>query len=109
MIILEDLKAALLLNLMVPALGPPPHHRFLVAPRRVRQQPAGLDLALEPLVVDEAVDRAQDRLQPHRELQILLVAFRLAFDFEDHGKHRSLLCHAISMISGGPWPAMMSG
>ena len=44
------------------ALAAPAYYGFLVAPCGERQDPALAALALESLIVDEAVDRFQDRL-----------------------------------------------
>jgi hypothetical protein len=45
------------------ALAAPAYYGFLVAPCGERQDPALAPLALESLIVDEAVDRLQDRFK----------------------------------------------
>ena len=71
-IVLEHLEAALLLHAVMLALRAPADHRFLVAPGRERQQATLGALALEALVVDEAVDRLELRLQVLGELEIVV-------------------------------------
>src|SRR5882724_5574723 len=63
MVIPKDLEASLGLHDMVLALGAPAHDGLFIAPRRMRQHPTWPQLALETLVVDEAIDGLQDRPQ----------------------------------------------
>src|SRR5262249_34450584 len=87
MIIAKNLCAALLLDHVVLADGAPADNRFFVAPRRVGKDPARAGRALEPLVVDEAVDLFQDRLQLLGECEIILESLLLRVDLKDHGEH----------------------
>jgi hypothetical protein len=63
---------------------PPPHHRFLVTPGRVRQDPARPARGREAFVVDEAVYLFEDRSQSHRKFEIEVELLLLGMDFEDH-------------------------
>src|SRR5262249_12861092 len=68
------------------AVAAPAHHCLLVAPDGERQEPPLAALALEPLVVDEAVDRLEPGLELLREAEIVVKPLRLVLDLEDHGK-----------------------
>ena len=72
MIILEHLEAALLLDAVVLALGAPAHHRFLVAPGRERKHAPLGRWPREALIVDEAVDLLELRLQLLGERKIVV-------------------------------------
>src|SRR5205807_2854251 len=86
-IILEDLRAAFGLALAVLRHVAPRFNGGLIAEKRQRKQFSLLGEALEPLDRDEAVDGFQDRPQPGREVEIVLLMFRLRPDFEDDGDH----------------------
>src|SRR6266700_4643133 len=57
----------------------------------MRQHPARPELAFKALVVDEAVDFFQNRLQMLGELQVVVFSAFVRKDFKDHGKHRLFL------------------
>ena len=84
MVVLKHLVPAALLGVVVLPDRPPPHHGFLVAPGRVRQDPTAAAGALEALVVDETVYAFQDRLQAFRKVEIEIELLLLGIDFEDH-------------------------
>jgi hypothetical protein len=83
MVVLEHLIPTALLSIVMLSHGPPSHD-LLVAPGGVREDPSGTTDALEALVVDEAIDSFQDRLQSLRQVQIEVEPLRPGMDFEDH-------------------------
>jgi len=91
MVILENFEPAPALCHVVFAFGSPADHRFFVAPGRMGQHPARPKLALKALVVDEAVDFLQARLQMLGELEIVLFAAFVRMNFKDHREHRLFL------------------
>src|SRR6266850_5751243 len=68
----------------------PARDRVLIAPKRQRQDLAILGQALEPFDRDEPFDLLELRAQPGGDVEILLHAIRLGFDFEDNRVHRSV-------------------
>lgn len=60
-------------------------------PSRDASRPAGAPLALEALVVDEALDSFEDRLQPLGQGEIVVEPIFLRIDFENDGEHWLLL------------------
>jgi len=100
---LEHLEPAFGLHDMVFGLSAPAHHGFLVAPGRMRQHPSGSELALEALIVDEAVDLFQDRLQVLGEAEIFVLLSLVGKHFKDHGKHR------VSFLAGSAGDSWGSG
>src|SRR6266446_1611005 len=64
--------------------------RVLVAPERQRQDLAILAQAREPLNRDEPFDLLELRPQAGGDVEILLHAIRLGFDFKDNRVHRSV-------------------
>src|ERR1700730_4971242 len=68
----------------------PASDRLLIAPKRQRQDLAILAQAHEPLDRDEPFDLLELRPQAGGDVEILLHAIRLGFDFEDNRVHRSV-------------------
>src|ERR1700730_1941825 len=85
----------------------PASDRLLIAPKRQRQDLAILAHAHEPLDRDEPFDLLELRPQADGDVEILLHAIRLGFDFEDNRIHRSVsfLIHRsrrIGIAGGSP-------
>src|SRR5262245_11568314 len=91
MVVAEDLRAARLLGQVMLADGAPANHRLFVAPGRMRQNPTRTPLALEALVVHEAVDLFQDRLQALGQGEIVVEPRFFRVDLEDHREHWDIL------------------
>jgi hypothetical protein len=77
---------------MVFGLSTPADEGLFVTPGRERKQTPFGPLAFEPLVVDEAVDGLEPRLEVLRELEIIAPALRLRLNRKDDCKHGSFLC-----------------
>jgi hypothetical protein len=82
-IIPQNLRAAVLLGQVVRRRGAPADDRLFVAPRRMRKNPAWSPLALETLVVHEAVDFFQERLQALGESKIFVEPLSFWTHFKD--------------------------
>jgi hypothetical protein len=59
MIVGEDGRSALALDFVVQGMSTPADQRFLIAPDRQRNQPAGAGQAFVAFVGDETIDREQ--------------------------------------------------
>ena len=79
MIVLEDLKSTLFLDLVMNAKGAPADNGLLVTPSRQRQYPPLGALAAEALIVDEAVDLLKLRLQKLGQIQVVVEAILLGW------------------------------
>jgi len=76
---------------MVLAVGAPADHGLLVAPGGERQHAPLMTLALEALIVDEAVDCLELGLEMLGEVQIVVEPLPPRLDFENHQEHLPLL------------------
>jgi hypothetical protein len=65
----------------------PSHHRFLIAPGRVGQDPSRTSATLETLVVDEAVDPFQDGPQLLGKIEVAIEGFAFGIDLKNHREH----------------------
>src|ERR1700729_3853710 len=97
MVVLENFEAAFLLYVVMLALRAPSYDRFFVSPGRQRKDDAFSSFTAETFVVYKAVHGLQDRLQMFCPMKIIVLAFFLWADFEDHRKHEDLLGRAIEM------------
>src|SRR5262249_51232958 len=69
------------------AMAAPAHHRLLVAPDGEREQPPFGAPALQPIDVNEAVDRLEPGLELLREREIVVKPLRLGLHLENHCEH----------------------
>jgi hypothetical protein len=83
MIIPQNLRAAVLLGQVMLRRRAPADDRLFVAPRRMRKNPPWSPLALETLVVHEAVDFFQERLQALGERKIFVEPVSFWTHFKD--------------------------
>jgi hypothetical protein len=93
--------STLLLDAVVLAMTAPPDDRFLVTPRRKREDPSPSRFAFEALVIDKTVDRFEHWFQVLRERKILIFSCVRWLNFESHDKHRSL---SLSFLPYPPEP-----
>jgi hypothetical protein len=96
----EDAVAALLLNFVVLAVATPTNYRFFVAPSGERQHPTLAPFALEAFVVDETVDRLQDRFQVFGETKVQVLFARSGMHFENYGEHDVFSFFGMGKLSG---------
>src|SRR5580704_1558698 len=87
---------------MVLALRPPAHDRLFVAPGRQRKEAALRPLAFEPLVVDEAINGLEPRLEIFCEIEIVAPALLLGLDDENYSEHGWFLSLLTLLLLIGP-------
>ena len=97
----QDVPAALLRFMMLRGRSPS-HHRLLIAPGRVGQDPSRTAAALETLVVDEAVDPFQDGSQLLGKIEVAIEGFAFGINLKNDREH--LLLSSCLRLTGKDAP-----